>query len=140
MKKSWGLIPKILKGTKTIESRWYKAKSKPWDRIKAGDNLYFKNAGEPVMIKTEVSKVLQYEIQDNNQALRIMTKHAEKDLGSPTISDEVKNYILDKEYAIFVFFDKIERIKPFKIDKTGFGAMSAWITVGDVDKIKNGNI
>ena len=34
MKKSWGFIEKILGGQKTIESRWYSLKSKPWDNIK----------------------------------------------------------------------------------------------------------
>ena len=55
MKKSWGLIPKILDGTKTCESRWYRSRVAPWDKIRPGDNLYFKNAGEPVSIKTKNS-------------------------------------------------------------------------------------
>ncbi len=34
MKKSWGLVPKILAGEKICESRWYKSKRPPWDIIK----------------------------------------------------------------------------------------------------------
>jgi len=30
----------------------------------------------------------------------------------------------------------VEKIKPFNIDKTGFGAMSAWISVDDINQLK----
>ena len=42
MKKSWGLTEKILTGAKKIESRWYKNKHTPWNRIKSGEIVYFK--------------------------------------------------------------------------------------------------
>lgn len=136
MKKSWGLIPKILAGRKTVESRWYKTRRTPWDKIQPEDNLYFKDSGEPVTVKTQVTKVLQFEISDNNHALEIMKKYAQKDLGLSTIPPEIKNYILNKRYAIFVFFNHVKKIKPFKINKTGFGMMSAWITIDDINNIK----
>ena len=60
MRKSWGLTQKILSGKKKIESRWYKVKYAPWDRIKFGEIVYFKDSGEPVTIKTEVEKVIQF--------------------------------------------------------------------------------
>ncbi len=41
MKKAWGLTDKILDGRKKIESRWYLAKRKPWDSIKAGGDSLF---------------------------------------------------------------------------------------------------
>lgn len=138
MKKSWALIPKILDGTKIAESRWYKSKIVPWDRIQAGDNIYFKDSGEPVTVKARVINVLQYKISNNNQALEIMNKYAEKDLGFKTIPLSIQNYILNKNYAIFIFFDSVEKIKPFYINKTGFGVMAAWITINDIAKIKNG--
>jgi hypothetical protein len=58
MKKSWGLLSKIISGEKKIESRWYMAKCAPWDRIGAGEIVYFKDSGCPVTIKTKVSKVM----------------------------------------------------------------------------------
>ncbi len=136
MKKSWGLIPKILNKTKIAESRWYKSRITPWDRIKKGDNLYFKNSGESVTIKVKVIKVIQYKISNNKQALEILEKYAEKDLGIEEAPPEILDYIKDKKYAVIVFFDKVEEIKPFNIDKTGFGAMAAWITIDNINKIK----
>jgi len=136
MKKSWGLIPKILDGTKTCESRWYKSKIAPWDRICQGDNLYFKNSGEPVTIEARATKVLQYKVKDNDHALEIMERHAKEDLGLGSIPEEIKKYILNKNYAIFVFFDSVEKIEPFEIDKSGFGSQAAWLTTNDINKIK----
>ena len=60
MKRSWGLIPKILNGSKTVESRWYQRRYAPWNKIKKGEKIYFKDSAEPVTIKAEVSKVLQF--------------------------------------------------------------------------------
>ena len=39
MKKSWNLTQKILTGERKIESRWYKNKHTPWNKIKSGDEL-----------------------------------------------------------------------------------------------------
>ena len=50
MKKSWNLTDKILTGKKKIESRWYKNKYKPWNKIKTEDVVYFKDSGIPVKI------------------------------------------------------------------------------------------
>lgn len=136
MKKSWGLIPKILNKTKVAESRWYKSRITPWNRIKKGHNLYFKNSGEPITVRAEVTKVIQYQVLNNSKALKIMKKHAEKDLGFKKIPPEVLNYIQNKNYAIFIYFDSVKEIKPFNVDKTGFGAMAAWITVHNINKIK----
>ena len=60
MKKSWGLIGKIISGEKKIESRWYKSRRSPWGKIKQGDEVYFKDSGEPVSIKAKVAKVISF--------------------------------------------------------------------------------
>ena len=57
MRNSWGLLSKIISGNKTIESRWYKTKYRPWGRIKSGDILYFKDSGKPVTVKAKVDEV-----------------------------------------------------------------------------------
>ena len=62
MNKRFGdLIPKILSGEKKIESRWSKNKISPWNKIKVGDVVYFKNSGGPVVAMAEVSRVEQFE-------------------------------------------------------------------------------
>ncbi len=35
-----------------------------------------------------------------------------------------------------MFLKNPQKIEPFEIDKKGFGAMAAWLTVADIEKIK----
>jgi len=137
MKKSWRLIPKILSGEKTVESRWYKAKVAPWDRISAKDTVYFKNSGEDVSVKVRVSRVLQFGDLDKGKIKKILKKYGQRDLGiEPPYPQEVRDYIFGKNYCLLIFFNQVRKIKPFKINKTGFGAMAAWLCVDDIGSIK----
>ena len=136
MKKSWGLTQKILSAEKKIESRWYLNKSVPWDRVKTGETIYFKDSGEPVTLKAEVAKVLQFADLTPQKVAEILNKHAKDDgIEEAEISnfyDRFKN----KKYCLLIFLKNPQKIKPFKVDKKGFGMMSAWITVENINKIK----
>ena len=136
MKKSWGLIEKILTGEKTVESRWYKSKYAPWDKIKPGDTVYFKDSGEPVSVRTEVIRVLQFDNLTAEKTKQILSEYGKADLGTSHIMPEIKEYVTGKNYCILVFFSNVVKIEPFDIDKTGFGAMSAWISLDNINKIK----
>jgi ASC-1-like (ASCH) protein len=137
MKKSWHLIEKILAGEKTIESRWYMTKHIPWDKIHPGDIIYFKHTGELVSLKARVTKVLQYENLTQAKIDQILSKYGNSGLGIQEMLTEIRSHVKGKKYCILVFFDHLEKLsEPFEIDKTGFGAMSAWITVENIDDIK----
>ena len=136
MKKQRGLVPKILGGEKTVESRWYKNKKTPWNKIKPEDTIYFKDSGEKVSLKAKVTGVEQYEIQNNEHAREVMGKYSLQDLGTSEIPEIIEEYISNKNYAIFVHFDNVEKIEPFDINKTGFGTQAAWLTVASLKKIK----
>lgn len=133
MKKSWGLTQKILTGEKKIETRWYKNKSKPWGIINPGDTIYFKDSGELVSVKAVVSKVEQYERLDNDKVDSLMKKYSELDLGTSEIPDEISKYVKDKRYAIIIHLIQPEKVVPFEIDKSGYGAMSAWLCVDNIN-------
>lgn len=134
MKKSWGLTKKILSGEKKIESRWYKVKCAPWGRIKSGEIVYFKNSGEPITLKTKVDKIIQFSDLTHNKVKEILQKYRQE-LGIGKTS-EFFEVFKNKKYCILIFLKNIQKVKPFDIDKTGFGLMSAWISVEDIDKIR----
>lgn len=127
MKKSWGLLPKILTGEKTIESRWYLNKSRPWGNISAGETVYFKNSGEAVTVKAKVHKVLEFKNLTPKKVKEILEKYK--------IGDFYENF-KNKKYCILVFLKNPKKVKPFNINKSGFGAMSAWITIDNIDTIR----
>lgn len=136
MQKSWKLIPQILNGKKTVESRWYKNKVAPWGKIKTGDTVYFKNTGEKVSAKAQISTVEQFENIDEVKRLEILRKYALADLGSNEISQAVNDYTLNKNYCLIIHLKNPQTVKPFAISKKGFGAMSAWICVEDIEQVK----
>jgi len=138
MRKSWGLTQKVLRGEKTIESRWYKNRYKPWDNIESGDDIYFKDSGEPVKIKAIVDKVIQFDNLDHHTVRKILKKYGEGDGLGIDSSDFEKYFEMfkNKKYCIVVFLKSVKKIKPFDIDKSGFGAMAAWLVVDDINQIK----
>jgi len=136
MKKSWGLTDKILSGEKKIESRWYESKRAPWDKIKKGDAVYFKNSGEPVSIKSKVKKIIQFCDLTPEKVREILEKYGKDDGIEKSKAREFFNLFKNKKYCILVFLKNAKKIKPFNIDKRGFGNMSAWIIVDNINKIK----
>ncbi len=136
MRKSWGLTDKILSGQKKIESRWYKLKREPWDNIKAGETIYFKNSGEPVRLKAEVEKIIQFSDLTPKKVREILNKYGKADgIGKSKIPEFYARF-KDKNYCILVFLKNPVAVKPFEINKRGFGAMAAWISVQNASKIK----
>ena len=136
MKKSWGLTQKIMSGQKQIESRWYNAKYSPWDKIKAGEHVYFKDSGEPVTIKAEVERVVQFAGLTPEKVKEVLYEYGQDDgLGVDKIP-EYFGLFRNKKYCILVFLMNPQKIEPFDIDKSGFGAMCAWISIDNIEKIK----
>ena len=103
MKKSWGLTDKILDGRKKIESRWYSMKCKPWDSIKAGETVYFKNSGGPVKIKAEVSRVMQFAGLTQEKVKGILDKYGDDDGLAKEKIPEFFARFKDKKYCLLIF-------------------------------------
>jgi len=135
MKKSWRLLPKILSGEKTIESRWYKNRVSPWGKIEKEEIIYFKDSGDMVTVKAEVSNVLQFSGLNPAKIKEILTRYGEQD----GIGEEISKYykmFKDKNYCLLIFLKNPKKITPFDINKRGFGLMSAWIAVDNINRIK----
>jgi len=158
MRPKWGLLPKILNGQKTVETRWYKTRRTPWGKIKPGDTIYFKDARKPVTVVANVAKVEQYENLTPEKTMETLNKVALQDLGidvpqhtksssnpsgqrkqdvTTLLPPEIKNYIFGKRYAIIIWLKDARLVKrPFNIDKTGFGAMASWLVFEDAKEFK----
>ncbi len=136
MKKEWGFIDKILVGTKTIESRWYKNKYRPWGVIKKGEIIYFKNSGEPITVKAIVDNVMMVSNLDVNRVEDLLEKYGDE-IGIEK-NDFVKflKKFQDKKYCILIFIKNPKKIVPFSINKKGFGLMASWISVSNINEIQ----
>lgn len=132
LKPSLKLLPKILSGQKTIESRWYQTKRSPWNKIQAGDKIYFKNSGQCVTTQATAHKIIQLEIKSQSQLLKTI-KLYEKALGlklNPTFWPKIP------KYCILIWLKNPKLIQSFQINKAGFGQNSAWLSLPNINKIK----
>ena len=136
MKKSWGLLPRILSGQKTIESRWLTTQSAPWDKVHEGDRIYFKDSGEPVVVRATVSHVLQLDDLSPQRISDILDFYGEDDGILPEELPKYEALFRDKTYCVLIFLEDIQLVEPFSIDKHGFGLQTAWLTTHSVDSLR----
>ncbi len=136
MTPTWNMIPKILEGAKTIESRWFMNKSKPWDIVQKGDIIYFKNTGGPVILKATVTNVEQYICNSPEEIQKLLNTYYIPDgIEESDISNFFERF-KNKRYAIFIHITNPQIVEPFKINKKGFGSMAAWISLADISAIR----
>ena len=136
MKKSWGLLPKILSGEKKIESRWSRIRCAPWDRVHEGDIVYFRDTGELVYVRAHVGCVIQHANLDPGMVEQILNEYGQRDgLGIDDIP-RFAELFRDKRYCTLVFLQNPEKVEQFEINKTGFGMGSAWLVVDNVESLK----
>ncbi|EKD25408.1 MAG: hypothetical protein ACD_80C00066G0002 [uncultured bacterium (gcode 4)] len=136
MKKSWWLTQKILAGQKTIETRRYMNKSAPWDKIKTGDVVYFKDSGSPVSVQATVSKVEQFADLDEEKRQNILKKYSYADIWTAIILPEILEYVKWKKYCIIIHLSTPCAVTPFEVNKTWYGNMAAWICLPSIEKIR----
>ena len=136
MKKNRWLTKRILTGQKTIETRRYMNKSAPWDKITADDTVYFKDSGSLVSVQAKVSHVEQFADLDERKRKDILKKYSYEDIWTTTILPEILSYVKGKKYCIIIHLANSRAVKPFEIDKTWYGVMSAWITLPNIEKIR----
>ena len=118
MRKSWRLTQKILSGQKKIESRWYSVKYRPWDCIKKGETIYFKDSGEPVKIRTKVSKVIQLSDLTPKKVRKLLNKYGKNDGLEKEKIVEFFERFKDKKYSIIILCQRTSVFLPLCTDKT----------------------
>ena len=135
LSKKYGLLDKIISGEKTIESRWYVNRISPWNKIKKGEIVYVKNSGEPIIAKASVNKVLQFDLK-HTKVKDILSEFGKRiGFNSKDMNKWIEMY-KNKNYCILMFLENPTKIKPFKINKKGFGINSAWLCINNINKIK----
>ncbi len=134
MKPELRFLEKILSGQKVIESRWLSQRRAPWHKVQVGDTIFFKNSSQPVSVKALVKKVIYFEDLTPLRVREVLAEHS-KSIG---IEDRDSFYIQTryKRYCVLIWLKHIEPISPFYIQKVGFGAMTAWLSVEDIAVLK----
>jgi ASC-1-like (ASCH) protein len=126
------LLPKILSGEKTIESRRTLTKRAPYGKIATGDIVYFKDSGEPVSARARVKDVKFFCDPGIPTLKRIVRDYGRRICLKPDF--DVKK--VRAKYITLVFLQDVEPVKSFRIDKSGFGNANAWLVVQSVDSLR----
>ena len=134
LSKSSGLLEKILSGRKQIESRWYASRFPPWGKISVGDAIYFKYSGAPVQAKARVKAVKQFSDLTPSRVSDLW-HHYGKLIGIDEVEPQIESNRA-KRYCILAYLEDVQRVRPFNINKKGFGNAAAWLPVGDINKVK----
>ena len=136
MKKSWGLIPKVLDRSKKIESRWSINRISPYDKVKTGDRVFFKNAGEFITAVAKVGRVEQFSNLDPSKVYALIKKYGGVDGINVASSDQTYQWAKNKRYCVLIYLKDSQKVKPFKINKASFGSAAAWLVVGNIQNVK----
>lgn len=135
MEPRWRLVPKILSGEKTIESRWYRTRRAPWGVIAADDTVWFKDAAGPVTARARVTEVTQFTFAGVADVQAVLERFW-KEIGFTTA--DVSRFAVLPKYAVLIRLADPQPVRPFAIDKRGFGNAAAWLTLPDIARIRLG--
>ncbi len=75
--------------------------------------------------------------RDWGQVKEILEDYEENDGIAANEAAHFSEIFKDKKYCILIFLKNPQKIEPFTINKKGYNNMAAWITIKDIQEIKN---
>lgn len=127
----------LLEKKKSMILRGAAGRKMPYGRVNPGDTLYFinNNAEGLVLARGGVESVINSEklegggaqelIAANQHSLQLTRKQTERWAG--------------KRYLVLIGVGSVEKVEPFRIDKSNFSNMDDWLPVGRIDEVKIGD-
>ena len=127
-------LENLLSGKKSMIIRGAAGRKMPYGRVNVGDLLYLLENDGTGIIKamTEVSFVLNSEKMDPDQSIALVDEYQDR---LQLTAAQLKRWA-GKRYLVLIGISKLERLKPFSIDKSEYGNMDDWLPVGDIQTIK----
>lgn len=111
----------MMKGTKTIESRFSIKKIAPYNKIKKDDIVFIKKSSGQVLGYLTIKEVLFFDLK-----VTPIDYIREKYGRELCVTDEFWESKEKSNYATLIIIDKIKRLESFRIDKKG---MQTWIVL-----------
>lgn len=108
-------IDMILKGEKTIESRFSKKKIPPFNKATAGETVYLKESGKDILTSFDIERVAYYDNLTSEKVGLIRDKYDDQ-INAP---DSYWDRKLNSNYGTLMWIKNVKRIRPIKISKKG---------------------
>lgn len=112
----------ILKGEKTIESRWSLNRCAPYKKIAKGDTIFFKLPGRPISMRAKVTDV-KFFVLTPALADKVAKDYG-KQIGIASFPDW--EGCRNKKYLTLIWLDNVTAIDKIKIEKKG---RAAWVVL-----------
>ena len=126
------MLEKILSGEKTIHSRWFVREPARYPRVDPGEIIYFKDSRErDIYTKATAIDMVEFDYLTRGVMRDIIEKYGKQ----ICIDQSYLPKLEGKNYCTLIFLADAQKIKPFCIDKKGFGRSTAWICVDDIKNI-----
>ena len=124
----------LLDHKKTMIVRGAAGRKMPYGRVNRGDVLYFinNNAEGLVLAKAEVESVFNSDILAGEQAARLIEINQSR---LQLTTKQVQRWA-GKRYLVLVEVSGIEKIEPFRIDKSNYGNMDDWLLVEQIERVR----
>ena len=114
-------LDNIIKGDKTIESRFSKVRCSPFRQVNKGDILIFKESSGGIIALSSIKDVEYYGNMSSEKTIEVLTKYQKELTITPEFMEEKK----DSKYASLMYIDKTITISTIKLEKID---RRAWIS------------
>ncbi len=121
---SGNYLEKILRGEKTIESRFSRIACPPYKAVAPGDVVLFKHSGGTVRAKAEVLSVVYYAGLTPDRVANIVADHS----GGLALEPDFIQTKAEARYATLIFLHRVELVSPLSFPKRD---RRGWVVLAD---------
>lgn len=124
---------KLIDGGKSMIIRGATGRKLPYGRVNEGDVLYFINNNSEGVVKAKaiVDSVFNSDKMSSEESIALVKKHQDK----LNLSESQFRKWAGKRYIVLIGLKKIEKVKPFAIDKSNYGNMDDWLPVEKISSV-----
>jgi hypothetical protein len=124
----------LLSGKKTMIIRGAAGRKMPYGRVNQGDILYFINNNSEGMIlaKARVRDVFNSDKLTKEESANLVASHQ----GKLLLSKKQHDRWAGKRYLVLIEVSDVEKVEPFRIDKSNYGNMDDWLPVEEIERVR----
>jgi len=124
----------LLVHKKSMIIRGAAGRKMPYGRVNKGDVLYFinNNAEGLVLAKAGVESVFNSDKLTEEEAVRLVDANQDK---LQLTKKQVQRWA-GKRYLVLIEIGGVEKIDPFRIDKSNYGNMDDWLLVEQIERVR----
>ena len=127
-------MEEILSGIRRMIIRGATGRKLPYGRVNKEDELYLiRNNGEGlIQAKCTVVSVTNSNKMTKDESVQLVEKNQDK----LNLTDKQSKKWAGKRYLVLIEIKDVQKMKPFKIDRSDYSNMDDWLPVGSIGTVK----